>query len=53
MKQILEKQEWQVKNMAIITTQSTTINDPSTPSGKADLSVKYIKNLIITSIPIK
>ncbi len=31
--------------MAIITTQSTTINDPSTPSGKADLSVKYIKNL--------
>ncbi|WP_375318153.1 hypothetical protein [Spiroplasma endosymbiont of Virgichneumon dumeticola] len=31
--------------MAIITTQSTTINDPSTVSGKADLSVKYIKNL--------
>ncbi|WP_342219276.1 hypothetical protein [Spiroplasma endosymbiont of Amphimallon solstitiale] len=31
--------------MAIITTQSTTINDPSTPSGKADLSVKYLKNL--------
>lgn len=31
--------------MAIITTQSTTINDPNTPSGKADLSVKYIKNL--------
>lgn len=31
--------------MAIITTQSTTINDPSNPSGKADLSVKYIKNL--------
>ncbi|WP_342266203.1 hypothetical protein [Spiroplasma endosymbiont of Villa modesta] len=31
--------------MAIITTQSTTINDPSTPSGKADLSIKYLKNL--------
>lgn len=31
--------------MAIITTQSTTINDPSNPSDKADLSVKYIKNL--------
>ncbi|WP_425380894.1 hypothetical protein [Spiroplasma endosymbiont of Polydrusus pterygomalis] len=31
--------------MAIITTQSTTINDPSNPMGKADLSVKYLKNL--------
>lgn len=31
--------------MAIITTQSTTINDPSNPTGKLDLSVKYIKNL--------
>ncbi|WP_342276439.1 hypothetical protein [Spiroplasma endosymbiont of Nebria brevicollis] len=31
--------------MAIITTQSTTIKDPSTESGYADLSVKYIKNL--------
>ncbi|WP_375316794.1 hypothetical protein [Spiroplasma endosymbiont of Virgichneumon dumeticola] len=31
--------------MAIITTQSTTIKDASTVSGKADLSVKYIKNL--------
>ena len=31
--------------MAIITTQSTTINDPTTESGKADLSVKYIKAL--------
>ncbi len=31
--------------MAIIATQSTTINDPSTPSGTADLSVKYLKNL--------
>lgn len=31
--------------MAIITTQSTTINDPSNPTGKADLSVKYLKNL--------
>lgn len=31
--------------MAIITTQSTTIKDASTVSGKADLSVKYLKNL--------
>ncbi|WP_342276175.1 hypothetical protein [Spiroplasma endosymbiont of Nebria brevicollis] len=31
--------------MPIITTQSTTIKDPSTESGFADLSVKYIKNL--------
>lgn len=33
--------------MAIITAQSTTINDPTTDSGKLDLSVKYIKNLKI------
>lgn len=33
--------------MAIITPQSTTINDPSTESGRADLSVKYEKNLVV------